>query len=210
MLGKPGKIKDAGIKTDNNPRAHAAKVAIRAMVLEAIGPDTASVFDAFAGAGEMHSAVWRHAKDYTGCDQKWQRDGRKMFCADNRRVMRSIKLTQFNVFDLDSYGSPWEQAIIIADRRPVKPGELIGVALTEGSALGFNVNAMATGVRIMARLNGRAVVGQRRNQDAILERCISQFAKRMRCDVVHRWQADGKSGAAMRYIGLVLKGRATQ
>jgi hypothetical protein len=28
------------------------------------------VFDAFAGSGEMYSAVWKDAKLCTGCDQK--------------------------------------------------------------------------------------------------------------------------------------------
>lgn len=125
-------FKGLGKKTDNNPQAFRAKVAIRRNVLAAIGAD-AAVFDAFAGGGEMYSAVWKDAKFYTGCDQKPQRDGRLMFCADNRRVMRAIDLAPFNCFDFDSYGSPWVQAIILADRRRVTAGELVGLVLTEGA-----------------------------------------------------------------------------
>ena len=64
----------------------------------------------------MYSAVWKDTALYTGCDQKLQHDGRLMFCADNRRVLRAIDLAPFSIFDLNSYGSPWVQAIIIADR----------------------------------------------------------------------------------------------
>jgi len=190
---------------DNSPTAFAAKVSIRQRVLDAVGADKANVFDAFAGGGEMHAAVWKSAASYIGCDQKWQRDGRTMFCADNRRVMRSIKLDRFNVFDLDAYGVPWEQAIIIADRRPVKPGEVVGMVLTEGGGLSLRNNIVPMSVRVLGRLKP-GIVGLSKKQDAVINRVIEGLAKRMRCEVVKRWQAEGKTGASMRYIGLVLKG----
>lgn len=192
-------------KTDNNPRAHAAKASIRSSILAAIGADGAGVFDAFAGAGEMYSAVWKGAKAYTGCDLKWQRDERRMFCADNRRVLRAIDLKPFNVFDLDAYGSPWEQALIVADRRPVNPGELVGFALTEGNGFAFKSNVMPIAIRQLTRLK-TGIVGLSRKQDQIIDRAIVGLAKRMRCDVVKRWEAHGKTGASMRYIGIVLRG----
>jgi len=114
-------------KVDNSPSAHAAKVDIRKRVLETIGPGKARVFDGFAGSGKMFEAVWSSAAAYTGCDLKWQNDDRRMYAADSRRVLRSIDLAQFNVFDLDAYGSPYEQCLIIAARRPPpRAGELLG------------------------------------------------------------------------------------
>ncbi len=193
-------------KTDNNPQAHAAKVTIRQSVLKAIGAERAHVFDAFAGGGEMHSAVWKGAASYTGCDMKWQRDGRRMFCADNRRVMRAIKLTPFNVFDLDAYGSPWEQAIIACDRRPVAAGELVGFCLTEGNGFAFKSNVMPIAIQMLTGLKP-GIVGLSKKQDSIIDRAIAGLAKRMRCDVKARWQAEGNTGASMRYIGLVFAGR---
>ena len=79
-------------KTDNNPQAYRAKVDVRRRVLELVGAKRAAVFDAFAGSGQMYSAVWKSAAAYTGCDLKWIRDGRLMFAADNRRVLRAIEL----------------------------------------------------------------------------------------------------------------------
>jgi hypothetical protein len=38
-----------------------------------------------------------------------------MLCADNRRVMRTVDLALFSIFDLGSFGLPWVQAIIIAE-----------------------------------------------------------------------------------------------
>jgi hypothetical protein len=57
------------------PSRAKAKVAIRRNVLGAVGRDKGG-FDAFAGSGEMFSAVWKDAAHNTGCDQKPQRDGR--------------------------------------------------------------------------------------------------------------------------------------
>ena len=66
-------FKGLGVMTDNNPQARRAKIAIRQNVLDGIGRK-AGVFDAFAGSGEMYSAVWLHAGGYVGCDPKPQSD----------------------------------------------------------------------------------------------------------------------------------------
>jgi len=197
--------KNNALKTDNNPQAFKAKVAIRRNVLDVIGPG-ASVFDAFAGSGQMYSAIWKDAAGYTGCDMKRQSDGRLMFCADNRRVLRAIELSQFGIFDLDSYGSPWVQAIIIADRRRVAPGERLGLILTEGAGFAYKSNIVPEAIAILTGLR-TGIVGLSKKQDAVIDKAIAGLARRMSCTVEKRWQAEGRTGAAMRYIGLVLKGK---
>jgi hypothetical protein len=197
--------KNNAVKTDNNPQAFRAKVAIRKSVLDAVGRDR-GVFDAFAGSGEMYSAVWKDAAAYTGCDQKPQRDGRLLFCADNRRVLRAIELAPFSIFDLDSYGSPWVQAIIIADRRRVAAGELLGLVLTEGAGFAYKSNIVPEAIAVLTGLR-TGIVGLSKKQDAVIDKAIAGLARRMSCTVVKRWQAEGRTGAAMRYIGIVLKGK---
>lgn len=182
-------------KTDNNPQAFKAKVDIRRRVLAAAG-DQVGVFDGFAGSGEMYSAVWKEAAIYVGCDLKRQGDGRMMFAADNRRVLRAIDLAPFNVFDLDAYGSPWEQAIIIADRRRVAPGELVGLVLTEGAGLSYKANVVPLAIAALTGLRA-GIVGLAKKQDAIIDRAIAGLAKRMSCEVVKRWQAEGRTGASL-------------
>jgi hypothetical protein len=198
-------FKGLGVKTDNNPQAFRAKVAIRRNVLAAVGTK-AAVFDAFAGEGQMYSAIWKDAASYTGCDQKPQRDGRLMFCADNRRVMRAIDLAPFSIFDFDSYGSPWVQAIILADRRRVAGGELLGLVLTEGAGFAYKSNIVPEAIAILTGLR-TGIVGLSKKQDAVIDKAIAGLARRMNCTVEKRWQAEGRTGASMRYIGLVLKGR---
>jgi len=196
-MKRVGKIKNAHASKP-------AKIEIRRHVLDAIGCD-AAVFDAFAGAGEMYRNIWHEARAYVGCDLEWHRDGRLAYVGDNRRVMRCIDLAPFAVFDLDAHGSPWEQATILAARRAVAPGERIGLVLTEGSGLNLKTgklgNALGQLVGMTVRLDGMM-----RWQDDILTRAIDGLARRMRCAVEARWQAKGKTGAAVVYVGLVLRG----
>lgn len=191
-------------KVRNHPKGKAAKEAIRRNVLDAIGRQ-AHVLDAFAGSGQMHAAVWYEAAGYIGCDKAWCRDKRLAFVADNRRVLRAIDLTPFTIFDLDAFGSPWEQAIIIADRRPVKPGERVGMILTEGSGLTMKQGGLPLAICELTGMR-RRMAGLSRWQDDVINRAIDGLAKRMRCTIERRWQAERKAGAAMRYIGLVLCG----
>jgi hypothetical protein len=198
-------------KKQHTARAFAAKVEIRERVLAWVGMERASVFDAFAGAGELHRAVWSRAAHYEGCDRDLSfalADGRTLFCADNRRVLRCIDLARFNIFDLDAHGSPWEQAMIVAARRPVQRGERIGLALTLGEGLTLKLGNMPLALASLAGF-ARGVPGALRNGE-IAERAIRELARRMGCRIAHRWQAEGKGGSAMRYVGLAMEGERIQ
>ena len=194
-----GKVKNAHA---NRP----AKVEIRRNILDVLGRDVA-VFDAFAGAGEMYRYVWNEARGYVGCDLEWHRDKRLAFVADNRRVMRSIDLARFNVFDLDAHGSPWEQAVILAARRRVAHGERIGLAITEGTGINMKRGNLTHALSQLCGLTS-GLAGMMRWQDEIMARAIVGLARRMHCDIEAQWQAKGKSGAAVIYAGIVLRGRA--
>ena len=204
-INKLGVGRDSAKKVDNNPAAEKAKLQIRNQVLEAM-PKPRHVFDAFAGSGQMFAGAWSRAEAYCGCDQKYIRDRRRlMYVADNRRVLRSIDLRAYNVFDLDAYGIPWEQAVIIADRRPVAPAELIGFAFTDGAGLSYKANNVPGAVQELAQLNPR-FTGLNRWRDQLTNRTIAGLAERMRCEVLERWEAHGKTGMAVAYIGVVFRG----
>lgn len=195
-------------KSDNHPAAFKAKVAIRRNVLAAIGRDQAAVFDAYAGSGALYRAVWSDAERYVGCDLKWYRDERLAYVADCRRVLRAVDLKPWSIFDLDSYGSPWEAALIVAARRPVEAGERIGIVLTEGSGLKVKLGTLPTALSIASGVNAH-LLGGARVFDRIIERAIAGLGRRMTCRIVKRWEAQGKTGAGVRYIGLVLEGIST-
>lgn len=190
--------------TDNSSAMFAAKAEIRRKVLNAVV--NPSVFDAYAGSGRMHDAVWCDAMAYTGCDLRFFADRRTAFVADNRRVLRAIDLDGFNIFDLDSYGSPWEQIAIIAARRAVRGGEVLGFCLTEGSGLALKMGRVPVGLTSMFGLSG-LTAGLIRQHDVLIDAAITAMAKKMGVQVERRWETKGKTGAMVRYIGLVLRGR---
>lgn len=190
-------------KRDNHTAAFPAKAEIRQNVLRAVAEPR--VFDGFAGSGRLHDSVWRDALTYIGCDLRFFPDRRTAYVADNRRVLRAIDLGAFNIFDLDAYGSPWEQMAIIAARRVVRSGEVVGICLTEGSGLKLKQGQAPTALAWMAGLSGRPA-GVSRQQDTLIDAAITGAAKKMGAQVERRWEAKGKTGAMVRYIGLVLRG----
>jgi hypothetical protein len=207
-IGERGKLRR---QTDNNHLALPAKLEIRDNVLAAIGEANAVVFDGFAGEGMLYDHVWSKARRYVGCDLKWYRDDRELYVADSRKILRAIDLTQFNIFDFDPYGSPWEHVIILCARRPVAAGERLGITLTEGSRVDLQYGNFSAalgnliGVRGTAKASGMA---RDKAYDQIIDRAVLATAKRLNCRIVHRWQANPTATTFVRYIGLVLEGTA--
>lgn len=192
-------------QVNNHPQTEGTKIKLRRLVLDVIGASRARVFDAFAGDGVMFRGVWREAAAYVGCDLNWYRDDRPAFVADNRRLMRAIDLTRYNIFDLDAWGSPWEQALILAARRPVAKGERLGLVITEGSTFTLKMGMFPNALRSLAGLTG-APVGGGKSHDELTSRAIAGLCRRMSIEPVRRWQAQGKTGALVQYVAMVVEG----
>ena len=192
-------------KRDNAPAADGVKQTVRNNVLEAIGAEVANVLDCYAGEGNMYRAVWHRAAYYAGCDKDLFLDRRRAFVADNRRVLRAIDLRKFNVFDLDAWGSPWEQLYIIAVRRPLLPGDLLGLCLTEGTGLKMNMGGVSKALATLARIRVQ-MPGMGAARDEIINRALNAIGHMMNAELVSRWQAQGKKGSRVGYIGLVFRG----
>jgi hypothetical protein len=194
---------------DNAPGAIQAKIDIRRRVLDFLGPDNCTVLDCFAGTGLMYKYVWKGAKGYTGVDERFVFDRRTAYVADNRILLRAIDLQQFNCVDADAYGSPYEALLIFARRRKVAPGERIGICFTDGTGTKLKFGSLPLA---MAELAGVPVnaAGISREWRSILDRTIAGIAKTMRCQIVKRFEAVGKTGAKVVYVGLVLEGLAPE
>ena len=190
---------------DNAHEAFAAKVAIREKVLEGMGDRASHVLDCFAGSGKMHKAVWQRAMSYAACDERFFFDKRHAFVCDNRLLLRAIDLEPYNVFDLDAYGSPWEQALIIARRRVVDLGERVGVVLTEGSSIKIKFGSLPFAMAELAGVPHDAA-GVSKNQNMIRGQAVTGMAMAMGCRIVKHFEAAGKTGSRVIYIGLVLEG----
>jgi hypothetical protein len=196
-------------KRANAPEAIKAKIAIRQSVLDVISAGEAHVFDAFAGDGTMFRAVWHQAASCVGCEETelYLDDPREAFVGDNRRVMRCLDLSAYNVFDFDAYGSPWEQVYLMTMRRVVQPGERIGVILTEGQGMKMSMGGMSGA---LSKIGGvrQYLPGMGAGQQQIIDRAIMRTAAAMGATIERHWQAVSKHSSTIRYIGLVLRGNA--
>jgi hypothetical protein len=192
-------------KTDNHPASKAAKLELRRHILEHVSP--ARVFDGFCGTGEMYRGVWHEAEDYVGCDERpWARTHPPRFVADNRRVMRAIDLHAFNVFDLDAYGSPWEQVTILAARRSWAPGEKGGLVITDGSSLNLRWGGVPHAVAKLAGMASAQGVPSTAGIPELQALALVGFVRRAAVKVLQMWQAEGKSAANVCYTALVFEG----
>lgn len=202
-VGADGRMVDGnGPKDDNAGRARDAKIELRRRVLAHVSP--AHVFDAFCGLGEMRREAWTAAASWTGCDQRpWDPSQPARFIADNLDVLRAIDLSRFNIFDFDAYGSPWEQMIVVSDRRRWAPGERGAVVMTDGSGLSGQFGRLR---RILAPLLGEAADGRGRPRFATNDAAVPAWASRAGVRLLRRWEATKAGQKGVRYTALVFEG----
>lgn len=118
-------------QTDNSNET--LKLEVRAWLLEQIQP--AQVLDLFCGqAGRMWSGVWRSADSYFGVDKHSPHCLAQTVRMSAERAVKSLDLNRYNLFDIDTYSSPWLIARRICRRRG--PGTF-GLALTSGEFRGL-------------------------------------------------------------------------
>lgn len=111
------------------------KVRVRSAALARIGKQKVNVLDAFAGEG----IVWNRMKrEHPELDitvlgiEKRKYLNPATIMGDNRKVMRGLDLTQFDLIDLDAFGCPWEQLTICAEQAPLVPVVATHIIVTLG------------------------------------------------------------------------------
>lgn len=201
-------LKAKGEKTDNHQAALPDKIGLREEALAAVGE--ARVLDLFAGKGVMHRAVWHHAAAYLGNDSdKGQALAHPAPChhAEAQILLRAIPLAPWNVFDLDAYGSPWNEVTVLAARRRLLPGERVAIVLTDGAP---RRAMLGLTVRALAELAGEecGTVGAHRRWPMLVRQGMAEVARRMGGSLVALRQAEASLGKRGMWYGLaVLEGR---
>jgi len=156
-----------------------------------------NVFEGFYGSGEMRKRAWSNADYWVGCDtEPWKAGQEPRLVGDNRIALRSLDLGRFNVFDLDAFGSPWDQLLIISERRQWDMGEHGSIVITDGTSMNLRLGSVP---KSLAQLVG---VSSRRSSGNGLE--LQSQGLLAWCEVSHVrpvdiFSARGDTCAVMKY-----------
>lgn len=106
------------------------------------------VLDCFAAGGMLWERAYDKTPHYLGIDLQQFDDARRMIVCDSRRFLRhaDAKLEQFDLFDLDAYGSPMEHLALICHRLRVEKGRQVGFALTDGLHFASKMSGLPVGM----------------------------------------------------------------
>lgn len=111
------------------------KVRLRMELLDMIGTKKPYVLDAFAGQGIIWKEIQRQRPDLeiaTVGIEKRKYINPNVIMGDNRKAMKGMDLTVFDLIDLDAFGCPWEQLTICAEKAPMVPVVLTHISVTLG------------------------------------------------------------------------------
>jgi hypothetical protein len=123
-------------KTDNSMEKEKAELRSRYL------PEEAVVLDCFCGNGEMYRrAYYGKVKEYHGLDKTKIHDPNICTLIDNITYITRHDLGEYNVFDLDDYGSPWKLIYLILRKQP--PGD-ITLFVTDGLVMHQKVDGKVT------------------------------------------------------------------
>jgi hypothetical protein len=188
--------------TDNSGLA--AKVEIRRRLLDSL--EEPSVLDCFAGEGHLAAACYEGLK-YLGLDKRGLGADLRV---DNIRFLRSAGLEEYNLFDLDAWGSPWYQFFIIMTRRAFAPGELVAFALTDGLDFTMKMSDTESGIKALLGIPQRMKVPNLdRHANFIRSYIVAKGCERAGCEIAAKHYAENDRGNVS-YMGLLLKGRISQ
>jgi len=105
-------------------------------------PLNARVLDLFCGSGEMYQRAYEGRVDYYhGVDKAKVHNPTICTLIDNSFYVNQGDLAQYNVFDLDAYGSPWKLLYLIL--RKQLPDEVV-IFVTDGLVTRQKVSGSVT------------------------------------------------------------------
>lgn len=189
-----------GVKTDNAKIT--AKKEIREFVLSKM--NNAFVLEVFCGAGDMYNDVWHNADSYTGIDKRKFFDKRNTLCGDAEKVLSVIDVDDFNVFDIDAYGSPYNCLDLILKRYIVKHKK-IAFVITDGVAMDLRMGRISKGIRNILGIESHILKKANLIQDDLILKIIESVANKLKGVITDKKFAKGKTGAAMNYYAFIVE-----
>ena len=188
-----------GVKT-NNAKTN-AKTEIRLSVLSEI--ENPKVLEVFCGAGEMYKNVWHNSEKYTGIDKVKYFDERHTICGDAEKAVRLVDVNDYNVFDVDAYGSPYEILDFIVKKIDLNYKK-IGFVVTDGVNMDLKLGRVCKGLRHFIGYDFH--IAKRANvlHDDFIKIVIDKIAEHLKGKIECLLIAQGVTGSSMRYYSFIV------
>ena len=193
-------------KKTNNAKTDAKKK-IRKKILSLISDP--SVLEVYCGAGDMYWDVWHEAQSYLGIDKLKFFDKRRTICGDAVKAVSSIDLSEFNIFDIDAYGSPYDVLKIIIERIP-RCKKQYGFVITDGISMDLRLGRICKGVRHFTGIDFHVAKRAAILHDEFIKDTIRYIEKELNGVAGDFVIANGITGAAMKYYAFVVTKNADQ
>lgn len=174
-----------------------AKVALRRWLVEQ------------AGRPASNPRLLLCRRHYLGLDIRQFNDARRTIVTDSRRYLRHVdaKLEQFDLFDLDAFGSPMEHLALICHRVKYPQGKRIGFMLTDGTGFNAKMNGTPHGLLAYVGVSGhkrsRVQTDYRDDIAAMVVNKALGVAKMKKIDA--KRAEVGEGGAGMRYSAILVE-----
>lgn len=157
--------------------------------------------------------LWERAydktKNYLGLDKRQFDDERRTIVCDSARFLRhqDVRLAQWDLFDLDAFGSPLEHLAILGHRLRVEPGRRVGICLTDGTGFNSKMNGTPHGLLRYVGLNphkGTRVQADYREE--VFGLAVTKAIRTARLTVIQGKESKKTGGSEMRYTALLCEG----
>lgn len=188
-----------GVKTNNAKTT--VKKELRMSVFEGI--ENQKVLEIFCGAGEMYNAVWKDADKYTGIDKVKFFDVRHTICGDAEKGLRLIDVNDYNIFDIDAYGSPYEILNYILEKL-TEENRRIGFVVTDGIDMDLKLGRLCSGLRRFVGYDHHIAKRAHILHDEFINIVLEKIKERLKGEIVNFKIAHGTKGSSMRYYSFIV------
>lgn len=187
-------------KKTNNARID-AKIVLRESILAELN-HTSSVLEVFCGSGEMYSSVWSRAKKYKGIDKKKSFDERDAICGDAYKALKLINIKEYDIFDIDSYGSPYTILSEIIDN--IGYQAKIGFVITDGTQMDLRMGRVCDGIRRLSGIESSVLKKAHLIHDKLILMIVNNICRKMGGVLQSFKIAKGVTGSGMRYYSFIV------
>lgn len=193
-----------GVKTDNAKIT--AKHALRSGAVSMLASQKTHVLEVFCGKGEMYEAVWSECNSYLGIDKRKFQDKRAVLIGDAMSALLQVNCSEYNIFDIDAYGSPYEcLAEIVKQLEQKNKHKRIAFCITDGVQMDLRMGNITLSMACLSGINVKKISRAHKLHDVIIARIIDHIASRLHCNVIDKKIAIGATGSGMRYYSFVIE-----